>query len=54
MIPNLYFLAASHVPAVIHLACRSIGMAATSLAPDHTDIYAVSNTNMAALSSRNV
>ncbi|CAL6097446.1 Pyruvate-flavodoxin_oxidoreductase 2 [Hexamita inflata] len=54
MIPNLYFLAGSKVPAVIHLACRSVGMSSTSLSCDHSDIYAVSNTNMSAICSRNV
>lgn len=54
MIPNLYFLGSTHVPAVVHLACRSVGMAQTSLNADHSDIYAISNTNMCAICSRNV
>ncbi len=54
MIPNLYFLGNCHCPAVIHLACRSVGMSSTSLSPDHSDIYAVSNTGICAINARNV
>lgn len=52
MIPNLYFLAAQNLPAVIHLANRSVGTMSTTLSPDHSDIYAVSNTGCSAVCSR--
>ena len=54
MIPNLFFMGASHVPAVIHIACRSVGTFSTALNPDHSDVYAVANTGVAAICSRNV
>lgn len=42
------------MPAVIHLADRSVGNAATTLPADHSDIYAVASTQMSAICSRNV
>ncbi|CAL6045241.1 Pyruvate-flavodoxin_oxidoreductase 2 [Hexamita inflata] len=54
MIQNLYLLSASRQPAVLHVADRSVSMAGSALLNDHTDIYAVSNTNVSAICSRNV
>nr|WHT24108.1 pyruvate synthase [Giardia intestinalis] len=54
MISNLYHMAGERIPFVLHVATRTVGMAATSLATDHTDVYAIEGTNMCALSSCNV
>ncbi|KAH0574854.1 Pyruvate-flavodoxin oxidoreductase 2 [Spironucleus salmonicida] len=54
MLPNLYFISQQHLPAVIHLATRSIGGSSTTLSPDHSDVYALQNTSMSILGSRNV
>jgi pyruvate-ferredoxin/flavodoxin oxidoreductase len=54
MISNLYHIAGEHLPFVLHIANRTVGMAATSLATDHTDLYAIEGCNMCVLQSSNV
>lgn len=40
MIPNLYKLAAEHVPAVLHVAARTIATHSLSIHGDHSDLMA--------------
>lgn len=51
MISNLYHIAGERLPFVLHLATRTVGMAATSLASDHTDLYSLEGTNVCVLHS---
>ncbi len=44
MIPNIYKMAAEHLPGVIYVAARSIATHALSIFGDHSDIYAVRQT----------
>ena len=41
MIPNLYKLAGEHLPAVLHVAARTVATHALSIHGDHSDIMAV-------------
>jgi pyruvate-ferredoxin/flavodoxin oxidoreductase len=41
MIPNLYKLAGEHLPAVLHVAARTLATHALSIHGDHSDIMAV-------------
>lgn len=54
MIPALYHMAGEHLPFVLHLANRTVGMAASSLAADHSDLYALEGTNLSVILSQNV
>ena len=54
MISNMYHMAGERLPFVLHIATRTVGMAATSLCTDHTDLYALEGTNMCVLHSSNV
>lgn len=47
MIPNLYKLAAEHVPAVLHVAARTIATHSLSIHGDHSDIMAARQTGVA-------
>lgn len=40
MVPNLYKLAGEHLPAVLHVAARTIATHALSIHGDHSDIMA--------------
>lgn len=46
MISNLYHIAGERLPFVLHIANRSVGMAGTSLATDHSDLYSLEGTNL--------
>ena len=54
MIPNMYKIAGEMLPAVIHVAARSLATHALSIFGDHQDIYAVRQTGFCMLSSSNV
>ena len=54
MISNLYHIAGERLPFVLHVANRSVGMNATSLATDHSDLYSIEGTNMCVIQSSNV
>ena len=54
MIPNMYKMAGECLPAVIHVAARSIATHALSIFGDHSDIYAVRQTGFCMLASTNV
>ncbi|KAH0575808.1 Pyruvate-flavodoxin oxidoreductase 4 [Spironucleus salmonicida] len=54
MIPNLYKLAAEHLPAVFHVAARTIATHALSIHGDHSDIMAARQTGVAILISPDV
>ncbi|MEG2448037.1 MAG: pyruvate:ferredoxin (flavodoxin) oxidoreductase [Bacilli bacterium] len=54
MIPNMYKLAGELLPAVIHVAARSLSTHALSILGDHQDIYAVRATGFAILASSSV
>ena len=54
MISNLYHIAGERLPFVIHIANRMVGAAATSLATDHSDLYALEGCNLCCLYSSNV
>ena len=54
MISNLYHIAGERLPLVVHIANRSVGMNATSLATDHSDLYSIEGTNMCVIQSCNV
>ena len=54
MIPSLYKLAAEQLPAVIHVAARSISTHALSIMGDHQDIYATRQTGVCLLASSSV
>ena len=54
MIPNMYKIAGECLPAVIHVAARSIASHALSIFGDHQDIYATRMTGFCMLASTNV
>ena len=54
MIPNMYKIAGEMLPAVIHVASRSIATQALSIFGDHQDIYATKQTGFSILASTNV
>ena len=54
MIPNMYKMAGELLPAVIHVASRSIATHALSILGDHQDIYAARMTGFAFLASSSV
>ena len=54
MIPNMYKIAGEMVPAVIHVAARSLATHALSIFGDHQDIYATRGTGFCMLASSNV
>ncbi len=53
MIPTLYKLSGEMLPAVIHVAARSLSTHALSIFGDHQDIYAVRPTGVCMLASSN-
>lgn len=54
MIPTLYKMAGELLPAVIHVAARSLSTHALSIFGDHQDVYACLNTGACMLSSSSV
>ena len=54
MIPNMYKIAGEMLPAVIHVAARSLATHALSIFGDHQDIYATRQTGFAILASSSV
>ena len=54
MIPNMYKMAGEMLPAVMHVAARSLSTHALSILGDHQDIYACRMTGFGMLSSANV
>ncbi|MGF1597939.1 MAG: pyruvate:ferredoxin (flavodoxin) oxidoreductase [Acidimicrobiales bacterium] len=54
MIPNLYKIAGELLPAVIHVAARSVATHALSIFGDHSDVMAARQTGMALLASSSV
>lgn len=54
MIPNMYKIAGECLPAVIHVASRSLATHALSIFGDHQDIYACRQTGFCMLASTNV
>ena len=54
MVPSMYKMAGEMLPAVIHVAARSIATHALSIFGDHQDIYAVRQTGFCMLSSSSV
>lgn len=54
MIPNLYKLAGEHLPAVLHVAARTITTHSLSIHGDHSDIMACRQTGCAILVSPDV
>jgi pyruvate-ferredoxin/flavodoxin oxidoreductase len=54
MIPNMYKMAGEMLPAVIHVASRSLATHALSIFGDHQDIYAIRSTGFCILASTNV
>ena len=54
MIPSLYKLAGEMLPAVIHVAARSLSTHSLSIFGDHQDIYATRTTGVCMLSSTSV
>ena len=54
MIPTIYKLAGEMLPAVIHVAARSLSTHSLSIFGDHQDIYAVRQTGACMLSSSSV
>jgi len=54
MIPSLYKLAGEMLPAVVHVAARSLSTHALSIFGDHQDIYATRMTGCAILASSSV
>ena len=53
-IPNMYKMAGQLLPAVIHVAARSLATHALSIFGDHQDIYATRQTGFALLASNSV
>ncbi|MDR1124492.1 MAG: pyruvate:ferredoxin (flavodoxin) oxidoreductase [Deltaproteobacteria bacterium] len=53
MIPNLYRIAGELLPAVLHVAARSVGNNSLSIFCDHQDVMAARQTGFAMLASRN-
>ena len=54
MIPVMYRIAGSRLPAVIHVASRTVGTHAMSIFGDHSDVMACRGTGFAMLSSGSV
>lgn len=54
MIPNMYKIAGECLPAVIHVASRSVATHALSIFSDHSDVMAVRQTGFAIISSSSV
>ena len=54
MLPNLYKWVGEFLPAVLHVAARSIATRALSIFGDHQDIYAVRQTGATMISSHSV
>jgi len=54
MIPNMYKMAGEMLPAVFHVAARSIATQALSILGDHQDIYATRMTGFTILASSSV
>ncbi len=54
MIPNLYKWAGELLPAVIHVAARSLAVRSLSIFGDHQDIYACRQTGVAMIASDSV
>lgn len=54
MIPNMYKMAGEMLPAVIHVAARSLSTHALSILGDHQDIYAARSTGFCMLASSSV
>ena len=54
MIPNIYKMAAEHLPGVIYVASRAVATHALSIFGDHSDIYAVRQTGACIFSVSNV
>jgi pyruvate-ferredoxin/flavodoxin oxidoreductase len=54
MIPNLYKIAGEFLPAVIHVAARTLATHALSIFGDHSDVMACRQTGMALLASTSV
>ncbi len=54
MIPNLYKIVGELLPAVVHVAARTVAMQALSIFGDHSDIYACRSTGIAMLASNSV
>ena len=54
MIPNMYKIAGEGLPAVIHVAARTIATHALSIFGDHSDIYATRQTGFSMIASASV
>ena len=54
MIPNLYKMVGELLPAVVHVAARTIATHALSIFGDHSDVYACRSTGIAMLASNSV
>ena len=54
MVPNIYKMAAEHLPGVIYVASRSIATHALSIFGDHSDIYSTRQTGACIFSVSNV
>ena len=54
MIPNLYKIAGELLPAVVHVAARSVATHALSIFGDHSDVMAARQTGMAMLAAGSV
>ncbi len=54
MIPNMYKMAGECLPAVIHVAARTVATHALSIFGDHSDVYATRATGFCMLASTNV
>ena len=54
MIPNLYKMVGELLPAVVHVAARTVATHALSIFGDHSDIYACRSTGIAMLCSNSV
>lgn len=54
MIPNMYKIAGEELPAVMHVASRTVATHALSIFGDHSDVYAVRQTGFCMLASSSV
>ena len=54
MIPTLYRITGEHLPAVLHIAARTVGTHAMSIFGDHSDVMACRQIGLAMLSSGSV
>ncbi|GIQ87117.1 hypothetical protein KIPB_009091, partial [Kipferlia bialata] len=54
MIPNMYKIAGELLPAVMHVACRTVGTHAQCIFADHSDVYATRGAGWAMLASSSV